>query len=204
MESFAGLGYVALFLGTVFEGETFLISAGIAAHQGFLSLPLVILVAWFGAISGDHLFFALGYYKGREILRSRPRLAKRVETLLMIFRRQQVPFIGAFRFIWGFRMVAPIAIGLAGTRTRLFAIVNVLSGFAWSLTYAGLGYLFGASFDSLFTSLITRVLFVIAIVSLAIFTISRIMKIKGRDWQEKVISVDTLPLTSPEHPIINS
>jgi len=41
-------GYLALLVGTSFEGETFLILAGFAAHQGYLDIPWVILVAFIG------------------------------------------------------------------------------------------------------------------------------------------------------------
>ena len=50
----SGAAYLALFAGTVFEGETVLFSAGFAAQQGYLSLPMVVFTAWLGAISGDH------------------------------------------------------------------------------------------------------------------------------------------------------
>lgn len=35
-------GYWALFLGTLLEGETFVVIAGFLAHQGYLQLKLVI------------------------------------------------------------------------------------------------------------------------------------------------------------------
>ena len=37
-------GYVATFAGTLIEGESLLILAGLAAHRGYLSLPLVVIV----------------------------------------------------------------------------------------------------------------------------------------------------------------
>ena len=50
LESFAqSYGYGALFLGTLLEGETVLILAGLMAHMGLMKLPLVILVALLGS-----------------------------------------------------------------------------------------------------------------------------------------------------------
>jgi membrane protein DedA with SNARE-associated domain len=40
-----------------FEGETILILAGLAAHQGYLSLPEVIAAACLGSFCGEQLFF---------------------------------------------------------------------------------------------------------------------------------------------------
>ena len=46
LESFVqSYGYGALFLGTLLEGETVLILAGLMAHMGLMKLPLVVLVA---------------------------------------------------------------------------------------------------------------------------------------------------------------
>ena len=61
------LGYAAILTGCLFEGETVLVAAGWAAQGGYLSLPLVLLSAWLGAVSGDHLFFMLGRYKGSSM-----------------------------------------------------------------------------------------------------------------------------------------
>ena len=38
-------GYLALAAGSAIEGETFVVFAGFAAHRGYLSLPLVVLLA---------------------------------------------------------------------------------------------------------------------------------------------------------------
>ena len=50
-------GYVTILIGTFLEGETILALAGLAAHQGYLLLPGVILAAFLGSLCGDQLFF---------------------------------------------------------------------------------------------------------------------------------------------------
>ena len=49
--------YAAILIGTFLEGETILVLAGLAAHQGYLMLTGVILAAFFGSLCGDQLFF---------------------------------------------------------------------------------------------------------------------------------------------------
>ena len=44
-EFLAQYGYLAVFAGTLLEGEVILVLAGFAAHQGYLQLPVVMLVA---------------------------------------------------------------------------------------------------------------------------------------------------------------
>ena len=53
-------GYWAVLVGTFFEGETVLLLGGFAASQGYLVLRWVIVVAFFGTLCADQLFFFLG------------------------------------------------------------------------------------------------------------------------------------------------
>jgi hypothetical protein len=50
LESFlAKYGYIAILLGTVFEGETIMIMGGFSAHRGYLDLlPWVVLAGFAG------------------------------------------------------------------------------------------------------------------------------------------------------------
>ena len=50
-------GYAAILIGTFLEGETILVLAGLAAHQGYLMLTGVIVAAFLGSLCGDQLFF---------------------------------------------------------------------------------------------------------------------------------------------------
>ncbi|MDO8590670.1 MAG: DedA family protein, partial [bacterium] len=61
-------GYVAILLGSFFEGETILIIGGLAVHQGLLDLPLVFLCSLAGTLVSDNTFFLLGRYKGHKLV----------------------------------------------------------------------------------------------------------------------------------------
>ena len=64
-------GYLAILVGTFFEGETVLVLGGFAAHRGYLDLPGVILAAFVGTLLGDQLFFVLGRWHSEKILAKR-------------------------------------------------------------------------------------------------------------------------------------
>ena len=49
-------GYLAVFAGSLLEGETILVLAGFAAHQGYLSLELTVAIAFVGGTLGDQVF----------------------------------------------------------------------------------------------------------------------------------------------------
>jgi membrane protein DedA with SNARE-associated domain len=71
-EMVAQYGYAALLAGTFLEGETILIMAGFAAHQGYLKLIWVIFAAFTGSLAGDQFYFLPGRLKGGPILQRHP------------------------------------------------------------------------------------------------------------------------------------
>jgi membrane protein DedA with SNARE-associated domain len=145
---FSGAAYLVLFAGTVLEGETVLISAGFAVQQGYLSLPMVVLTAWLGAISGDHFFFVLGRYRGRSIFEAGSSMSGRLGKAGALLERYRSAVIISCRFLYGFRMVAPFAIGAAGVSAGRFVTLNALSGLIWASLFGLAGYFFGATFDA--------------------------------------------------------
>ena len=144
---FSASAYLVLFAGTVLEGETVLVSAGFAAQQGYLSLPMVVFAAWLGAISGDHFFFALGRYRGRSLLEAGSSMPGRLGKVRGLLERYRSCVIVGFRFVYGFRMVAPFAIGAAGVSLGRFFTLNALSGLTWATLFGLAGYFFGAALD---------------------------------------------------------
>ena len=59
-ELVAQYGYLAVFAGAFLEGETVLILAGFAAHQGYLSFFWVVALAMCAGTLGDQTCFFLG------------------------------------------------------------------------------------------------------------------------------------------------
>src|SRR5437763_2384634 len=74
-------GYPLTFAGALFEGETVLTLAGLAAHRGHLHWPLLWLLAAAGGTTGDIVYFALGRRYGAELLTRWPSFAPAVERV---------------------------------------------------------------------------------------------------------------------------
>ena len=178
MELLSNIGYLALLIGTMLERETALLSAAIAAQQGYLSFPLVVLVAWIGGISGDHFFYLLGRYKGDRIIGSKYFLTDRIKNLLTVIGRRRVPFILGIRFMYGLRMVAPFTIGVAGIRVRSFTLLNACSGLIWSATFAAAGYGFGVTIISFFTDPLKKIVLIAGTLALIGFAAARFIHIR--------------------------
>ena len=51
----AHYGYAALVIGSLAEGETITLLGGVAAHQGLLKFPLVVISVALGGMIGDQL-----------------------------------------------------------------------------------------------------------------------------------------------------
>ena len=138
-------GYVALVVGTFFEGETILIAAGFAAHGGYLKLQWVMLAAFLGSLAGDQFYFFVGRMKGKTFLHRRPAWESKVQRVLKLFDQYRTLVVLGFRFMYGLRTVTPFAFGLSGISTIRFFILNLLGAIAWSVVVALVGYLFGAA-----------------------------------------------------------
>jgi membrane protein DedA with SNARE-associated domain len=143
-------GYFAVFAGTLLEGETILLLAGFAAHEGYLSLPWVMLVAFCGGTIGDQIFFFVGRHRGEALLRRFPRLEQRSLGVKKLLLRYHAALIVGVRFMYGVRIVGPIVIGMSDVPARRFLAFNLLGAGIWSVTIAGAGSLFGHSLQILF------------------------------------------------------
>lgn len=144
----ADYGYLAVFVGSLLEGETILVLAGFAAHQGYLSLPLVLTIALVGGTLGDQVFFWVGRRWGASLLRRIPS-DQRVRRVGDLLKRNDALLIVGVRFMYGLRIVGPIAMGAAGVSARRFACFNLLGAAIWAPLVGGLGYLFGHALETL-------------------------------------------------------
>lgn len=142
-------GYLAIAVGTFFEGETILVLGGFAAHRGYLALPWVLVWAFVGTFFGDQLYFYLGRLKGRAFVERRPAWRKRAAKVFRLLERHQVLLILGFRFVYGIRTVTPFVLGASRVPVLLYLVLNAIGAAAWTLAVGLLGYLFGAAFQAL-------------------------------------------------------
>lgn len=147
-DAFIGpLGYVAVFLGTMLEGETVLALAGLAAHHGYLWFPLVVAVAVVGAFIGDQIFFFIGRRYGNRILARFPSLAARAPRVHELLRRWDLLAVVLVRFLYGLRIAGPIVIGSSGISPWRLAFFNFIGALIWAPLIAGIGYFAGEALD---------------------------------------------------------
>jgi membrane protein DedA with SNARE-associated domain len=140
--------YIVLLAWTFLEGETIVIFAGVAARDGHLWLPMIILCAFCGSLCSDQFVFFLGRLKGKAFVANRPKLQVRAEKVYRLLERHQTWLILGFRFLYGLRNITPFAIGMSEVPTRRFIVLNVIGAAVWAATFACGGYLFGAAMET--------------------------------------------------------
>ena len=167
-------GYFALFIGCLLEGETLLILAGVAAHSGYLFFPTVVAIAFVGGTLGDQILFYFGRRSGGAILQRWPRFHKPAERVRGLIERHSSLLIVGVRFMYGLRLVGPIAIGMSAVSPLRFAVLNMIGAALWAIGVGGVGYLFGHAIEwlladlALFEKIALTVAVIVAIVLIVV------------------------------------
>jgi membrane protein DedA with SNARE-associated domain len=141
-------GYAAILVGTFFEGETILILGGLAAHQGYLHLPIVAACAFVGSLAGDQSAFFIGRRRGRGFLSKRPRLHARSEKVTALLERHQTSLTLGFRFLYGLRNVVPFVAGASRMPIPRFVALNAAGAAVWAAAFAAGGYFLGHGLEA--------------------------------------------------------
>lgn len=136
-------GYVAILVGCFLEGETILVLAGLAAHRGYLDLPLVIVAALAGTFSGDQLFFHIGRRWGPAVVARRPAWKAGIARASRLLETYDTWFILGFRFLYGLRTISPFVVGMSTVKTRRFLALNFVAASIWAVVIGSLGYVLG-------------------------------------------------------------
>ncbi len=105
-------GYAALVIGSLAEGETVTLLGGVAAHQGLLKFPLVVLSVALGGMIGDQVLYLCGRRFGGKLLRRFSKHQDKIERAQKLIQRHPYLFVIGTRFMYGFRVIGPTLIGL--------------------------------------------------------------------------------------------
>jgi membrane protein DedA with SNARE-associated domain len=130
-------------------GETAVVTGAILAANGKLSVELVLLSAWIGAMVGDNASWAIGRYLGRRAADRLFRGAKgrsRLEWAAGQLRRRGVTIIILARFIPGGRTATTFSAGTLGMPWVRFAAADAAGCLLWAAFATALGYFGGATF----------------------------------------------------------
>ncbi|ARJ56203.1 DedA family protein [Campylobacter cuniculorum] len=137
-------GYVILFFWSILEGELGLIFAGFAAHDGKLNLALTIFVAGIGGFVGDQIYFYIGRYNKKLIQKKLHTQRRKFAVAHLLLQRFGWPIIFIQRYMYGFRTIIPMSIGITRYSAKKFAFINLISAWVWATITILLAWYFGA------------------------------------------------------------
>ena len=133
-------------MGFFLPGDSLLITAGLFAARGDLSLPLLIVTLIPAAILGNATGYQIGKRTGRALYSRPDSLLFRREHLRMTheyYERKGGRTIIFAQFAPILRTFAPVVAGVAEMRFLDFAKYNVIGAIAWILSMVLGGYLLG-------------------------------------------------------------
>jgi len=153
----SGWAYAILFLLAfldamvpVVPSETSVITAGVVASSGDLSVSLVVLAAAAGAFAGDNATYLLGRRYGTRIearFFSGERGRKQIQWAERQLDERGGELIAVGRFIPGGRTAVTLSAGTLGYPWRRFALFDAGAALLWALYATLLGYFGGRAFE---------------------------------------------------------
>lgn len=165
-------------VGSIIPGSVTMTAIGILAGSGIMRIDLTLLAATLGAIAGDSLSYALGYYYSNRLLDMWP--FSKYPTLLAygkdFFQRHGGKSVLFGRFVGPLRSIIPVIAGIMHMKQWRFLIANFISAILWSLLYVLPGILIGAASHELSAESSTRLIVFILIVLAGIWFVSLIIK----------------------------
>ena len=179
-------GYLTVFIGAFLEGETILALAGLAAHRGYLDFYTVVVVAMIAGFAGDQFYFFLGRAKGQKILEKFPHAHERANRFDQMLSRWHAPLIIGIRFMYGFRIVGPILLGMGRVPSWKFMVYNFIGAAIWAPLVASVGYLFGGILEAVLHDLKRLELWAFAALALAGVVGLIIHRIREKKLDEQV------------------
>ena len=161
---FSHYGYWAIFFVILFEdfglpvpGELTLVTGSILAATGHFSLPLVLGLAFMGAVIGDNVGYLLGYYGGRRLIINYGRYVfitpQRFHKLEAFFLRYGDKIVTVARFINGLRQCNGIIAGISRMRQTKFLMYNAIGAALWVGVWGGAAYILGRRTKSIAVAL---------------------------------------------------
>jgi membrane-associated protein len=134
----------------VVPSETAVITAGVVAAAGDLSLAIIIPAAAAGAFLGDNAAYAIGRGFGDRVTTRffrREKAKKRISWAERQLEERGGELIVVGRFIPGGRTAVTLSAGTLRYPWGRFALFDAIAALSWALYAALLGYFGGRAFE---------------------------------------------------------
>jgi membrane protein DedA with SNARE-associated domain len=136
-------GYPAAVVGPMIEGEIFLSLLGLAAHRGHLNFAILWLLATFGALGGDLIYFSIGRRYGANVLARFAHFAPLIERAHQRIETNPTLAVVVLRFIYGMRIAGPLVVGTSQIPFMRYLALDAVGAVLWTGLWLTAGYAFG-------------------------------------------------------------
>ena len=143
-------GYLAVFVGTILEGEAILVAAGFFASRQHLDPVGVGVVAFAGAYLGHLFWFWLGRAHGVRLIDRFPKMKRHFGKGVRVFERYGVTAIILTQWLYGLRITCTVIIGMSRIGLLKFLVYQAVSCALWVVVITAVGYYFGRAIESFF------------------------------------------------------
>jgi membrane protein DedA with SNARE-associated domain len=120
-----------------------------------------VIAAFAGSFISDWIYFVIGRINGKYYLAKRSKLNSKVKPVTDLFHKHKIQILFSYRFIYGFRILIPLIIGMSGLKPISFLFYSTVTGLLWSLSVCTTGYLIGRWLGLQVQSFEDNILFVI-------------------------------------------
>lgn len=160
---FQKYGYLIIFGGTFFEGETTLVLGGLLAHRGHLDYWKVVALGTLASYIGHGVFYFLGKGASPRILARFPNYRRKIEQAEDLIRRHETLSLFITQYIFGLRLASALAFGILDMKMVKFLFLQLLSCLFWALLFTSLGYVVGDSCRSLIQDIELAILVILVV-----------------------------------------
>lgn len=134
-------------VGLFLPGDTLLLSAGVLAATGKLSVASIMLVVAIAAIAGDNVGYQIGKSLGPRLFRKKDGVIFRkeyIERAEKFYEKYGARAMLVEHFIPIVRSFAPVTAGASKMNRGLFILCNAIGDIAWAVSFTLFGYLIGS------------------------------------------------------------
>ncbi len=180
-------GYILLFFASFGGTLLGIVSAGVLSSLEKLDLVLSIVIASSGNMCGNLILVYLAKYQKR-FFRSK-KYTRKIALVSLWLKKYGIILIFANKYIYGFKSIVPLAVGMSGYSVRKFVFWNLWASLIWA-SLMGVGGFFASHFVIEFFgewkqySYIPPLLFGIALI--ALFWILRSKSASNRDFANPI------------------
>lgn len=177
-----------MMVGFLFPGDTLLLSAGVLAAGGKLSLPLVIAVIAAAAILGDNCGYHIGKHFGRRLFRKPDGIIFRHEYIMRaeaFYEKYGSKTMLLAHFVPIVRTFAPVTAGAGNMPAPKFMLFDAIGDIAWAIALTLFGYFVGSRIPGI-DRYIEPVLILVVLVFLAPTLYHIVRDPKIRQWLSRL------------------